>query len=346
MTVNNEKHNFEVVKHQLEQNTVDWESVVKIGTSHFVFSALYCNLKRANLLEFLPEDLVEYMDLITQLNRQRNEDIKAQVLELNELLLANNITPIFVKGAGHICQNLYEDLGERMIADIDFVVEKKDYSKAQKVILDSGYTEVDQSKHHSPSFIHQPRIQKEGCVAAVEIHKQVVIEKFVHEFDFDFIKKDIIKVNGVYMLSYNNQLSLAILGNQINDGGFYYRNLTLKNAYDVYLLSKKTNAKSYFENFTRLKYPLDCFLASCYQVFNEVDSLSYNSNKDTEKYLKDFNAYLVDNKKRKKDYKRIQFRLFLMRNHDFVLKTLFHKEYRNWYIKNLLAKLKLKKLAY
>lgn len=346
LTLNSEKQNFEIVKHQLEKHSVDWDNIVKISTSHYVFPALFCSLKRAKLLQFLPTDLVEYMEIITQLNGQRNRDILKQVNEINTLLIQNNITPIFLKGAGNIAEKLYEDIAERMIADIDFVVHKKEYLKAVSIIKSAGYSKVDQFKHHSPSYIHHPRLQKEGCVAAVEIHKQVVIEKFSDEFNYDVIKDKCITKNGIKVLSYDNQLSLSILANQINDGGFYFRNLTLKHAYDVYLLSKETNAKKAFDKFNRLKFPLNCFLGSCFQVFNQIDSLEYHSNTDTEKYLADFNAYLVDDAKRKRDYLFIRFKLYLIQKSDFIAKTLFDKEYRNWFINDFLIRLRLKKLAY
>lgn len=79
----------------MKKNTIDWDAVVKVSTSHFVFPALYCNLKRANFLHYLPEDLVQYMQHITDLNRERNKKIMVEAREINGLLLANDITPIF-----------------------------------------------------------------------------------------------------------------------------------------------------------------------------------------------------------------------------------------------------------
>ena len=344
LTVNIEKNNFEIVKNQLEKEIIDWDSIVKISTNHYVFFALYCNLKKANLLDFLPTELVEYMQHLTQLNRERNKEIKKQVLEINTLLLKNNIIPVFLKGVGNLFQDFYDDIGERLMVDIDFIVEKKSYQKTINLIKEFGYCKLDKLNHHSPSFKHYPRLQKEGCVTAVEIHKELLIEKFSDEFNYETIKENCIKINNITILSYNNQMVLSILGNQINDDGYYYKNLTLKQGYDVYLLSKKTNTKNAFEKFDKLKHPLNCFLGSCSQVFNNVDSLIYNSTIETEKYLKDFNLYLVDHKKRKSDYKKIKFKLYLIRKKDLFLKSIFKKEYRNWLINDFLIKLKLKKM--
>ena len=77
-------------------------------------------------------------------------------------------------------------------------------------------------------------------------------------------------------MSYANKLNLSIIANQINDHGFYYKTMALRNAYDVFLLSKKTNAKDAVNTLDKLTNPLNCFLAACYEVFNAVDSLEYN----------------------------------------------------------------------
>ena len=58
-------------------------------------SVLYYNLKRLVFLNYLPENLVNFIKHITELNRERNLQILQKAKELNELLVANNITPIF-----------------------------------------------------------------------------------------------------------------------------------------------------------------------------------------------------------------------------------------------------------
>jgi len=115
LTINHEEHNEIIIKNLLKSNAVDWDAVVKLSTAHYVFPALYCNLKRASFLAYLPEELVEYMKYITDLNRDRNKEIIEQAKELNELLLQNKITPIFLKGTGNLLEGLYEDIGERMV---------------------------------------------------------------------------------------------------------------------------------------------------------------------------------------------------------------------------------------
>ena len=101
-------------------------------------------------------------------------------------------------------------------------------------------------------------------------------------------------------MSYANKLNLSIIANQINDSGFYYKTMALRNAYDVFLLSKKTNAKAAVNTLDKLTNPLNCFLAACYEVFNKVDSLEYNNTKKAASYLSVFNSQFIQSENKKK----------------------------------------------
>lgn len=132
MTISLEEKNRDEIEIILKTTDIDWDSVVKVSTSHYVFPAIYCNFKRFDFLKYLTQDLVSYMEYITDLNRDRNTQIIVQAQELNTLLLSNSITPIFLKGTGNLLANLYDDIAERMVGDIDFIFSKEDYPKAIK----------------------------------------------------------------------------------------------------------------------------------------------------------------------------------------------------------------------
>jgi len=42
--------------------------------------------------------------------------------EMNATLNAAGISPIYLKGTGNLIDGFYEDIGERIIGDIDFLV--------------------------------------------------------------------------------------------------------------------------------------------------------------------------------------------------------------------------------
>jgi len=338
LTISLEDKNKQVIEKQLQSDTIDWDAVVKVSTGHYVLPALYCNLKRADFLQYLPQELVSYMEQITNLNRERNEQIITQAQELNNLLSANNITPIFLKGTGNLLADLYEDTAERMVGDIDFIFSKEDYLNAIKILIDKGYSEVVKTDYNSPMFKHYPRLKKENTIAAIEIHKELLLEKYANEFNYSFVEKDSQVINGVAVLSYANKLNLSIIANQINDSGSYYKKMALRNAYDVFLLSKKTNAKNAVNTLNKLTRPLNCFLAACYEVFNKVDSLEYNKTTKTASYLSVFNSQFINSIKTKRRHKRIKIYLSIKARLNILYKAILYKEYRVWLFNRLTDK--------
>ena len=120
------------------------------------------------------------------------------------------------------------------------------------------------------------------------------IKKYTNEFNYSFVEEDSQVINGVTCLSYTNKLNLSIIANQINDKGFYYKTIALRNAYDVFLLSKKTSAKDAMNSLEKLKHPLNCFLAACFEIFNKADSLRYNPTAKIESYLSVFNSQFTN----------------------------------------------------
>ena len=339
MTISLEAKNRHEIEKQLKSTSIDWDAVVKVSTSHYVFTAIYCNLKRADFLQYLPQEMVSYMQYINNINRGRNKQIIAQANKLNNVLLANKITPIFLKGTGNLLADLYEDIGERMVGDIDFIFSKDDYPKAITILREFGYSEVEKKEYYAPDKknLHYRRLQKENNIAAIEIHSDLLaIKKYSSEFNYSFVKKDSQVINGVTVLSYANKLNLSIIGNQINDSGFYYKTMALRNAYDVLLLSKRTNTKDSVNALDRLTNPLNCFLASCDEVFNKVETIEYNNNAKTALYLRNFNNQFTKpvraQSKRKKIY------LFTKRIFYVLYKSLANMEYRVFLFKSLTDK--------
>ena len=333
LTISHEEENLQSVTEQIKTNNVDWDAVVKVSTSHYVFPALYCNLLRANLLSYLPEELVAYMKHITDLNRERNLQIIEQAKEINELLLKNEITPIFLKGTGNLLSGLYEDVAERMVGDIDFLVSYDDYEKTIKTLNNADYSAVYVSKYHFPYFKHYQRIQKEGLIAAIEIHKEMLLEKYADEFNYNTIKKNHISENDISFLGYEDQLTLTSIAYQINDAGQYRNSISLRNGYDVFLLSKKTNTLHSIKRFEKLFYPLNNFLAVCNKTFNS--SIPYEETNYTEEYLTVFDKILSDGNFRESHSKKINRKLFIKTRLNVIYKSIYKKEYRYWLFKRI-----------
>ena len=184
-----------------------------------------------------------------------------------------------------------------------FFFSKEDYPKAITILIEFGYSKV---KKQELPHRHYPAMTRKDSIASIEIHKDLLSEKYVNEFNYNFVAKDSQIINGTAVLSYANKLNLSIIADQINDSGFCYKRMALRNAYDVFLLSKRTNAKLAVNSLNKLSHPLNCFLAACYEVFNKVVSLEYNKTKKVVSYLSVFNNQFTNEKRTKKRHKIIK----------------------------------------
>ncbi len=338
LTISLENENKQLIEKQLQYDKTDWDSIVRVSTANYVLPALYCNLKSVDFLKYLPHDLVAYMQYITNLNRERNKQIIKQAKELNKLLLANDIKPIFLKGTGNLLAGIYEDIGERMIGDIDLILSKKDYAKAITVLRDDGYNDVGKYEYYYPASKHYKSLKKENNIASLDIHKELLNGSFSREFNYNFIQQDRQVIKQINVLSYANKLNLSILSNQINDNGHYFKMIPLRNAYDVFLLSKKTNAKNAINKLSKLNHQLNCFLASCHEVFNKIESLEYNKTKKSASYLSVFNSQFDNIRTTKIHHKLIRIYLFLKLRLSILINVILYKDCRIWLIKRLTDK--------
>ncbi len=337
LTISYEKENLDWIKQNIKEDKVDWDNIVKVSTGHFVFPALYHNLKKENLLSLLPNELVAYMEHISSLNRDRNMQIIGQVKEINLLLKQHNINPIFVKGSALILQGIYNDISERMVGDIDFIVAEKKYEKTAELLVSNNYQNVSKESYHFPQFKHLPRLHHSSKIAAVEIHKELLIEGYETEFNFDTVSQNTISSDGITFMSYANQLCLAILAKQVNDDGQYFNNMSLRNGYDVFLLSQKTDSLKAIEHFDKLFNPINNFLAVCNQTFNS-NSLLFQEKDETKKYLEIYNRILHDDKFRAKYFKTWKRKIAIKKRVKFIRQSFSRKENRIWMYRRFMDK--------
>ena len=338
LTINHEAHNKKSVAAQLQTEKIDWDMVVQVSTAHYVFPALYLNLKKANFTEYLPVELVNYMDHITSLNRERNEAIINQVRDLQKLLVANGIEPIFLKGSGNLVSGLYDDIAERMVGDIDFLVSLEHYQTCIELLAEHGYIEVHDIKLKLVGFRHYPRLRHEDYIAAVEIHSELIIEDYVAEFNYDFLKPNFQSINSYQVLGIEDQLCLSVIAKQINDKGQYYNDIALRNAYDVFLLSKKVNTTKAISGFEKLFHPLNNYISISNEVFNEIQSLEFTKTKESKKYLKKFLTHLNDDNLRKKHHKKTKKKIIRNIRLNVLKKAILSKEHRTWFFKRIADK--------
>ncbi|WP_417785529.1 nucleotidyltransferase family protein [Tenacibaculum sp.] len=332
LTITHNKYNCELVERKIKSGLVDWDTIVKVSTNQYVFPALYCNLKRADFLHYLPTDLVEYMQHITDLNRERNEHIIAEAKEINQLLLSNNITPIFLKGTGNLLEGLYIDIAERMVGDIDFLVEKKHIQTTYKLLKTNGYT--NKISELFEDHRHLPRITHPNKIAAVEIHKDILRKDKTAFFNYNSIKDSLLNVNDVTVPSLKNQIKLTVFSKLVNDNNYFLKNINLRGAYDFFLLGNKlkVQTKIYDNNLSKeLNAGLDLYS----KLLSKPKNLQYTSDKKSQQYVSDCLQSLSPSRYNKIKKVLLKHYLKTLTRLQILCKALFNKSYFNFVVSKI-----------
>lgn len=238
------------LKTYIQKSLIDWEDVVRVASSHLIIPAIYIRLQSKGLLNSIPEDLVLYLGEINRLNLERNLQILEEVNTLSALLKTHNIDHVFLKGAAMLASGLYESLSERMVGDIDILIAQHQIDQAFHLLNTAGYTKHFDFDYEVKNYRHYPRQTSEHKLAAVELHTNVLKYNHRHLLDItDMLqtKEEINQINipNNYFLNLHN-----ILAWQINDDGYYYNHLSLKNSYDSLVL-KLFNNKTLIESLAK-----------------------------------------------------------------------------------------------
>ena len=226
-------------------NDIEWQRFVALCSNHLVLPVIYLKFKKHGILEYVPEELAEYLMEIYELNLARNRQILIQLQEITTILNKSNIYPIFLKGAAHLLDELYSDIGERIMGDIDFLVPEKDYIPAARLLETDGYSlfpgspvyfDIETSKHYPP-------ISKPGSPAYLEIHR-LLTEESLSWFNTGITDKEKIMVkalSGSYVLSDHHKIIHNFVHSQLHHDGHTSGIVSFRDLYDLYLLSNRSS---------------------------------------------------------------------------------------------------------
>jgi hypothetical protein len=333
LTITHEEQFRIEIEKELISNTVNWDNVVKVSTGHYVFPALYCNLKRADFLKYLPDELVAYMEYITDLNRERNQEIIEQAKEINELLLKNNITPIFLKGTGNILEGLYDDIAERMLIDIDIIVSEKDFLLSAEILLNQEYKSIDNLNRNF--HWHYPILYRDDKMATVEIHNKILKNNYQNRLEIDLFNDLIIINSNIHVLSTKNKLISTILPKIINDDLYHNKSISLRDAYDVLLISKLKPIDITSIKNQKINQKLTNYLSCIKLILNDIISISSIETHQTIKYKNQFVKVLEGDTYEKTKNHFIDF-LIVQKNRLEILKMSFQDPvYRRYTFKRI-----------
>ena len=241
------------LSNRLKTEDIDWEKFVALASRQLVLTTCYCRLKQKHLLHLLPEDLIAYLQNVTEINRNRNTDLVNQAYSISNLLARHSIKHIYFKGMGLLLSGKFEDNAERMIGDIDILIDSSKIQKAYSILKQNGYKESGGFNYENKNFRHLPRLIDENRLAAVELHDNILKTSKRKLLDIEHIFQNAECYDNICVPSDLHQYKINVLTTQINNLNYYYNSFTIKSYYDNLVLGIMNNKFS-IENLNNDKY--------------------------------------------------------------------------------------------
>jgi hypothetical protein len=145
------------LREEMRAGEVDWRQIAQLAADYFLTPALWVSLSRKGLKADLPEDARDFLQYVHGLNVERNKSIKAQVLQIASRLNQVGVEPILLKGAVHLFDSAYGDLGARMMRDVDILVSEDEIERVLEVLAELGYRPTGKAWHpHMYSVLCRP----------------------------------------------------------------------------------------------------------------------------------------------------------------------------------------------
>jgi len=223
----------------IEINNINFDNLIKLASRHLMLPALFFNINKKNVSYLFPEDFIEYIKNIYSINKARNTVLLKEAKELSELLYKNNINHIFLKGTALLLSNVFEDIGERMIGDIDFIIQHKDEQKVEKVLEknnDNRSQTINLFNVFKPTHLDR-RLYK---TIAIEPHLELLEPKNRWVFNSKELVNDFKnKTKAIKTPSKSFLFDHCIYAIQIRDKGFINSYHSHRSVYDIYKLDCK-----------------------------------------------------------------------------------------------------------
>lgn len=223
---------------------IDWEEFVLLCSNHLILPAIFRRFEQHQLLGYLPKELVDHLQEVYVLNVQRNEAILAQVSEIVTLLNEHGVKPTFLKGVAHLLDRVYDDLGDRMMSDIDFLVDEASYLPAAEILLNAGYLQDRPVSSYSKveELKHYPRLFHPHYVASVEVHRIPVDVEYADWFSSSQVRAEQVEVkslDGCFVLSDRHKIVHNFIHSQLSNEGDLFGRISLRAAFDLVALGKR-----------------------------------------------------------------------------------------------------------
>lgn len=157
----------------------EWRKVVDLAHQHKVAPLLYHHIRHLKVA--LPDELFKELEQAHAQNTFRNMGLYQELNKLLGWLGAENIPVIVLKGA-YLANAVYEDVGLRIMSDIDILVKQEDVLRVERELMAWGYLpNPGEDVNNQDSYHFRYTLTKINCI--IEIHWKLLQSYFPFQVD-------------------------------------------------------------------------------------------------------------------------------------------------------------------
>lgn len=306
---------------RIDFQDIDYGKLVQISSGHLMLPSLYINLKKKSYLNYIPEDLSKYLKKIYSYNRDRNKILLKEIEHISSILNSKNIDYVFIKGSSLILNNSYKDIGERMVGDIDILINKNQIKEGLKTIQSYSYKSNYSYKIWKPN-VYPNHINK-NKIFSLDIHTELFPSNNLicnKKYLSNYVKTE----NGIKISKLENEIISSIFNYQIDDYGYLKSTYSYRKIYDIFLILQKK--KSSINN-----YKEEIIVKRFFQILNymNITNIKYKNDLRSIIYLKRFELKMKNKFYYLFDKSICDFIILIDKFHMKILEFMFNSNYRN-----------------
>lgn len=222
----------EALRANISASTTDWHQLLKIANRHLLGAALYSALQKKGLLSYLPDcELEAFLKALYDANLMRNQAILLQLQEIANALKSIGIEMVMLKGAAALSEDHYDDLGVRMMSDIDILVPPERIMEAIAHLQSIGYAVTSGEERLANSWHHYHRMHHEKHPAALELHRYMLNQRggaYTQESSWQNHLQPSATIEYAYVLEPSFELLHAFINTQLSHAYHQYFFISLR----------------------------------------------------------------------------------------------------------------------
>ena len=146
----------------------EWEALVRQASLELVLPGVIERLG-SDLRREAPAEILSVLELVRDLNAERNERILEELRGVATLLNGVGVEPVVLKGGAHVLAGLYETVSDRYLADLDLLVLGESLPSCIAALREAGYA-PDENDVVAVDCHHYQSLKRPAASVDIELH--------------------------------------------------------------------------------------------------------------------------------------------------------------------------------